>query len=213
MSDERDHSDEHSDESDEQADGGHAHDDGPQGGEPRSGGQSAGEQPRGGTATAGQYDPEPGLLDKLMDEPISEYIKGTVILYAVVGAGFGLTGILVGLPDTSISSGVGGALASVGGLTLPVGGGAYIAALMAIGVGVRFAANINEEFKETAAAAAAAVYCGGIALWLISGLLTIIGLGGNANISGLIVLPLFGGVGVASVAAGTVYVERNFMPQ
>lgn len=199
----------------------------PQSGQPPQGGQAAAQSGQAyGQGGQQQFQQGPGLLDKLQAPYTFEHIKAAVLLYTVIGAGLGLTGILVGIVDSSpisiggtATGGLGGlgqamsGLSAIGGLTLPLSGGIYLAAIVAVGVGVRFAAGIAEDLNTTAAAAAVASYAGAFLLWLVGGVLTSIGLDGlSVDFGGLLVLSLVGGIGVAAVAAGTVFVERRFVP-
>jgi len=216
---------------DERSQGGQSRTNQPQGDQPQGG------QPQGGQAYGQTQQPVqqgPGLADKLQQEPTFGYLKATVSMYALVGLGIGLIALLVG--------GVGEELLSVSGggeseaahigtnvIATAVGALPLFGAVLAVGVGTRFAEEIPEDDQTVAIAAAVAVFAGTIALWILGAFLAstqltaeLYNLGAlntNTDISislefgALLISSIVAGIGTAVIGGGTAYIERTFLPE
>jgi hypothetical protein len=160
----------------------------------------------------------------LQREPTFSYIKSTVAIFAVTGLLMGILGLISGSIDDGVieasSSGgggfgqaIGGAIAGSAGAGIPISGVAFMGMLIAVGSGVRFAANVNEDLNTTAIAVAAASFVGLVAMWILSAFLAVAGIDGiSVNFGGLIINAIIGGLAVAGLAAATVWIERNLTP-
>lgn len=208
-----------------------------QGGQSRTN-QPRGDQPQGGQAygqTQQSVQQGPGLAEKLQQEPTFSYLKATVSMYALVGLGVGLMALLVGGVGEkllTVSTNGNSETIHIGTNVIPTAVGALplFGAVLAVGVGIRFAEDIPDDSQTVAIAAAAAVFAGTIVMWVLGAFLAstqltaeLYNLGAlstsNSDISislefgALLISSIVAGIGTAVIGGGTAYIERTFLPE
>jgi hypothetical protein len=207
--------------SDAQAQGGQPRDGQPQGGQP-AGGQPASGQPQGGQPTQGQVpqsgqptqggQPQgqsrqpvqtgPAVTDIIDREDTKEQIKIGIATFALLGlgAGIGMMGIGISF-DTGF-----GSLATLGLFALPIALVAPTSFLVATKIDSELV-DVPDELVYATACTATGV--GGFLQYLIAWFLAGIALG-DIPLGDLFIPMIMTGLGGAVIAAGVVWMSRNF---
>ena len=177
--------------------------------------------PAGDTDTPGQGQPVQPAADEesitdLLTEPLTQaYVKAIVALYALLGAGMGLLVIVGDIVDQALvdAPGDNGALIELGIHQIPLVGAPHIAAVLGLFVGGYLAVRMVADDRQTMITAAAGAVAGTALLWFLSAILAASQLDGvSLEIGGLLVNSIVLGLFVGAIAAGTVYVMRNLVP-
>lgn len=169
----------------------------------------------------GQGQPTQPAVDEesitdLLTEPLTQaYVKATVALYALLGAGMGLLVIVGDIVDQALvdAPADSGALVEVGLYQIPLVGAPHIAAVLALFVGAYLGVRMAADDRQAMITGAAGAVAGTIVLWFLSALLAASQIDNvSLEIGGLLVNGIILGLFVGGVAAGTVYVVRNLVP-
>lgn len=169
----------------------------------------------------GQGQPTQPAVDEesitdLLTEPLTQaYIKAIVALYALLGAGMGLLVIVGDIVDQALvdAPADSGALVEVGLYQIPLVGAPHIAAVLALFVGAYLGVRMAADDRQAMITGAAGAVAGTIVLWFLSALLAASQIDNvSLEIGGLLVNGIILGLFVGGVAAGTVYVVRNLVP-
>lgn len=149
-------------------------------------------------------------LTDLLTKPLTQaYVKAIVALYALLGAGMGLIVIVAEVIDEDLLGGPG----SVSYTGIPVGEAPHIAAVLALVVGGYLGVRMAADDRQTMLTGGAGALAGTVVLWFLSSLLAVSQLDNtDVEIGGLIINAVFLGLVVGGIAAGTVYVMRNLVP-
>ena len=177
--------------------------------------------PAGDTDTPGQGQPAQPATDEesitdLLTEPLTQaYVKAIVALYALLGAGMGLLVIVGDIADQALidAPGDNGALMELGLYQIPLVGAPHIAAVLGLFVGGYLGIRMAADDRQTMITGAAGAVAGTIVLWFLSALLAASQIDGvSLEIGGLLINSIVLGLFVGAIAAGTVYVVRNLVP-
>ncbi|ELZ22209.1 hypothetical protein C477_04284 [Haloterrigena salina JCM 13891] len=154
-------------------------------------------------------------LTDLLTEPLTKaYVKAIVALYALLGAGMGLIVILSEIVDESIvDGGIGSDFVALTFAGMPISGVPHIAATIALLVGGYLGVRMAADDRQTMLTAGAGALAGTAALWILSSFLAVSQLDNtDIEVGGLIINAVVLGLVVGAIAAGTVYVMRNLVP-
>ncbi|WP_440766547.1 hypothetical protein [Natronorubrum sp. DTA7] len=169
---------------------------------------------------SGQGQPTQPAVDEesitdLLTKPLTQaYVKAIVALYTLLGAGMGMLVIVAGIVDQEVFDYPGdrGVLLENGFEFLPAVGAPFIAAVLALFVGGYLAVRMLADDRQTMITAAAGVVVGTIVLWLLASILAVSQVDQSLEIGGLLVNSIVLGLFVGAIAAGTVYIVRNLVP-
>ncbi|ELY35891.1 hypothetical protein [Natronorubrum tibetense] len=178
--------------------------------------------PAGDTDAPGQGQPTQSTVDEesitdLLTEPLTQaYVKAIVALYALLGAGMGLIVIFADIIDESFldASGPGmGDITAVSFVGIPTSGAPHIAAVLALLVGGYLALRMAADDKQTMITGAAGALAGTLLLWILSAFLAVSQMDNTSvEVGGLLINGIVLGLLVGGIAAGTVYIMRNLVP-
>ncbi|MCU4753707.1 hypothetical protein OB919_17250 [Halobacteria archaeon AArc-curdl1] len=172
--------------------------------------------------SAPDQDPEPAtpvaeddsdsVVDLAQQPIVVDWIKYVTALFAFVGIGYGVFGILADVIDEGIieSDGFGGLAAAV---SFPVMSTPYIAITAAVFVGAFLGWKLHEDDTTTFLAAGLSVLVGTLVFWLLAAILGTIPIDDvSLDFGGLILNAIVAGIGAAITAVGGVWSTRNLAP-
>ncbi|SDL05036.1 hypothetical protein [Natronorubrum texcoconense] len=184
--------------------------------------------PTGDADSPGQGQPVQPAADEesvtdLLTEPLTQaYVKAIVALYALLGAGMGLMVIAADVIDqdfldisgaSNLNVSGSATLVDAGFAEIPIVGAPYIAAVLALLVGGYLAVRMTAEDRQVMITGAAGAVAGTFVLWTLSSFLAASQVdNASIDIGGLLVNGIFLGLFVGTIAAGTVYIVRNLVP-
>ncbi|WP_436346362.1 hypothetical protein [Natronorubrum sp. FCH18a] len=155
-------------------------------------------------------------ITDLLTEPLTQaYIKAIVALYALLGSGMGLLVIVGDIVDQALfdAPADNGVLVEVGFAQIPLVGAPHIAAVLALLVGAYLGVRMAADDRQAMITGAAGAVAGTVVLWFLSALLAASQIDNvSLEIGGLLVNGIVLGLFVGGIAAGTVYVMRNLVP-
>ncbi|SIR94163.1 hypothetical protein [Natronorubrum thiooxidans] len=155
-------------------------------------------------------------ITDVLTKPLTQaYVKAIVALYALLGAGMGLMVIFGNVIDQAILDvpGSGGDLLALTFAQIPISTAPYIAALLALFVGGYLGNRMGVDDRQTMITGAAGTLAGTVVLWVLSSFLAASQIDSiSIDVAGLIVNGIVLGLLVGGIAAGTVYVMRNLVP-
>lgn len=178
----------------------------PAGGQPGSGGPQG--QYQGGEPPQGGYDTGPGVGDILSIPETKNELKVGLALNVLLSIGFALAA--VGASTLPFGGGFG-----VGSTAVGMTGAMAIAPLVGVILGMRQVDELADQPDNILMGTAAATgFAGGLVLMFLSFVFSYLIAGGplGSVLLDVLIMQIFAAIGVAIVAAGTVWIVQNFVP-